>query len=199
MAFTPYTPDPNTFHPVIQMPDDAEMQASGIGAYNTPLQQLADNAARGLRWQFDPSWFMKVGDYGDLIDQTTVLGDFRPIKHFSSDVALIIPDCVVGDVLRFEAMVSVGVNSCRGILSIIALDAGGISADLNVATASPGADTAAGNIHSSVSMIGQYVVENSNDIIAQVAFQMILGPGSTARMQIFGGYTLTATRWRAVL
>lgn len=42
MAFTPYTPV-GSYHSTIDLPDDAAMQEFGIAAYNTPLQQLADN------------------------------------------------------------------------------------------------------------------------------------------------------------
>lgn len=43
MAFVQYIPD-ETNHATISLPDDSEI-ASGIAAFNTPLEQLADKAA----------------------------------------------------------------------------------------------------------------------------------------------------------
>lgn len=45
MTFTPYTPDPTAWSDTIEEPDDAQFQTDGMAAFNTPIEQLADNIA----------------------------------------------------------------------------------------------------------------------------------------------------------
>jgi len=44
MGYDPYTPAAATIHETIELPDDAELELSGVAAFNTALEQLADNA-----------------------------------------------------------------------------------------------------------------------------------------------------------
>lgn len=44
MAYTPYTPSASRLS-TIQVPDDSELETSGIGANDTPLEELADGIA----------------------------------------------------------------------------------------------------------------------------------------------------------
>jgi len=49
MAYSAYTPDgatTNDADDTVDLPDDSELETSGIGAINTPIEELADRIAK---------------------------------------------------------------------------------------------------------------------------------------------------------
>jgi hypothetical protein len=88
MGYDPYTPDTTTVHATIELPDDAELELSGVAAFNTALEQLADNAARGgvevEDWSYsnfttgpfvNTTWTGTTFDDGSTVDGTAPLAE----------------------------------------------------------------------------------------------------------------------------
>lgn len=69
MAYTPYTPVTTGAPPLadIDLPDDSELETSGVGAFDAPLQDLADRIAgvhaRVARDGFNVALFGTVGGF----------------------------------------------------------------------------------------------------------------------------------------
>jgi len=175
------------------MPDDAEMQASGIGAYNTPLQQLADNAgANGLRMQFDESWFVQEGSPGLTIDfnQSTE----RPIQHGGVDISMSVPDCVPGDLLLCHGTAVFIARACQGTVSMVLRD----GMNDNYISHYYVGDLSIDSLYSPMSFLGLHKVDAGGNIRFTMNFQFITGIDGSSMLIAKDMVTMMATRWRVM-
>lgn len=109
MAYTTYTAVPGTAAD-IQVPDDAELETSGVGAFNTPLEELA-NMASCAGAQYDDWYYSEfvASPYINTTWSTTSMADGT--VSGGTAILVTIGSVVAGDMLMidFDAVLVAGV------------------------------------------------------------------------------------------
>ena len=202
MAFEEYVPKTTVFHPTVSMPDDAQMRINGIGAFNTPLQQLADNVSavntKIPPWigEHRPEWYMGVGTDGDLLfsfasNQGSTIEYPIVVKENGVDryASFYFPDCKNGDLIQFAASMFMLIIDNSAFIRLR-----GIWQDTNevmdISKITYGDDQYTRQRFVS----GGYQCKRGGLFGAQISIGKV-GPGE---VKIFNEFRFMATRWRAV-
>lgn len=220
MAFTPYEPNDGYFHKQIQLPDDDEMKFSGIGAFNTPIQQVADNAARANAnippWtgEHRPEWSLAIGRFDETLfslDQWSANYDVVEIVMHSFDSTTTQPaqlrfdDCRLNDIIQLQLSIVLNVigvgnpneNMQRDALAFIRIfkmfsPGSPINKDISSVYVSNMPAMSRRNL----TVFGTYCVKSEGTYLALVGIGKKNGP---CEVHVIDELRFSATRWRAVV
>ena len=124
MAYTPYTPVPAaSLTANIDLPDDAELETSGIGALNAPLEELADRIAAGSTLLFAAATDV-YGTSGSTIESITNDADYHVFPDGISDADHTV-SLVTGDAVHVMVSFGFGVGATDATVEMRGVGPGG--------------------------------------------------------------------------
>jgi len=199
MAFEEYVPKTNVFHPTVSMPDDAQMRINGIGAFNTPLQQLADNTSRineivkrGIG-EHQESWHVSVGAFPDIIFgfEYTTARMYGAISFQNELVIVKLSECIPGDLIQCQSTIVVTTDGQPYVGSVSMQ----VSNMETIATIAKCYTHQSGSYH--FTLIGQYKCTKASDLGVFLWLEKIETTIERS-VKVVDELHISATRWRAV-
>lgn len=195
MAYTAYTPDPTTSVEEtddIDLPDDAELESAGIGAFNAPLEDLADRVAKaGARATFDVNWSETAGSLGVMMDE---LEDTDVARFLRSSVGGADIEISVGsnDGDLFIVTAAFAVETALSVTTEVYLGAyetgvGGYEGAFGSAVLVPAGTWTQVTLH------GVFAATVDGSVTFAVEWRNVQ---STGAAQAYGLFAMTVTRWR---
>jgi hypothetical protein len=184
MAYTDYTPSA-VFDPTVSIPDDAELEASGIGAVNAGLEGLAD------RTEYNANRIYVTGaNYGEI--DVSILERKNTTALYSWEETMVDVDALVGDIILVTySLVVVTTNPTPAcVVSLIAAPAAIAPLTVELQSIKVFASTRA-----HICLQGTYVVANNGVHEFKLTFQND-GAGGGLGFDVFDGITTSLVRYR---
>ena len=208
MAFTDYTPN-DTFHPTISLPDDAQMRLNGIGAFNTPLQQLADNTAFNAkgRLEYDPAWLLKSGQPVPPslapvppTDRLQHGDNRRRLTNQGADMTLQVHGCMAFDTLLVTASLLGWAANFPPTFFLCAQHSVSPSVSSTLATLVPILDNRANNAEPfTATLTGQWTLPVGGSVSIYIEWQLWNPGADYCEIEVIGEVIIQAFRLRPVI